>query len=203
MSDYPHIGDPQRQDDGTYQVQVERAPGDFKSVAYPDKASAARGVQALRAGAELLVAPPKPPSPGGRRSKLTDEVKGRLIAAAERGLDHDAMADVAGISRATFYNWMAKGRQAKSGKFFELLDALTRAKSVGEDALVALIEHHAKKDWRAAAFLAECRRPDRYGRKRRVELTGADGGPVAVSSEDALARLDALLERAEEDGDDE
>ena len=53
--DYPHINEPQRQADGTYQVQVERAPGDFKSVAYPDKASAARGVQALRAGAELLV----------------------------------------------------------------------------------------------------------------------------------------------------
>ena len=200
--DYPHINEPQRQADGTYQVQVERAPGDFKSVAYPDKVSAARGVQALRAGAELLVAPPKPPGPGGRKSKLTPEVRKRLVAAARRGLDHDAMADVAGVHRATFYAWMAKGRAAKSGMYRELLDALTCAKSVGEDALVALIEHHAKKDWRAAAFLAECRRPDRYGRKRRVEITGADGGPVAVSSEDALARLDALLERAEEDGDD-
>lgn len=27
MSDYPHIGEPQRQGDGTWAVKVERGPG--------------------------------------------------------------------------------------------------------------------------------------------------------------------------------
>jgi len=54
MSDYPHIGEPQRQPDGTYSVTVERAPGDSKEMSFASKTEAKRGAQALRAAHGLL-----------------------------------------------------------------------------------------------------------------------------------------------------
>ena len=60
MSDYPHIGDPQRQGDGTYSVKVERGPDDSREMSYPGLQEARAGVQALRMAQDLLVAVPKP-----------------------------------------------------------------------------------------------------------------------------------------------
>ena len=62
----------------------------------------------------------------------------------------------------------------------------------------------AVKDWKAAAWRLERRAPKRWGYKQRVELTGEEGGPIALSHTFVEA-LDAVYgprsSLVEEDGD--
>ena len=51
----------------------------------------------------------------GRPSKLTSEVKARLVQAIEAGNYYEAACGYAGITYTTFRNWMIKGENAKSG----------------------------------------------------------------------------------------
>ena len=195
MSDYPYIGKPQRQEDGTYIVTVERGPDDSRDMPYPGKAEAERGIQALRMAQDLLVAVPKPKHPGGRPTKLTDELQELICSIIADGCDQKDAWAAAGISKTTFGNWVNKGMAARTGKYRRFVDALTRARVEWKGARVRKIQK--AKDWRADFALLECKYPAEFGRKRRMELTGADGGPVAISGDNALAKLCKLL------GDDE
>ena len=86
----------------------------------------------------------------------------------------------AGVTYATFYNWLEKGEAAKSGAYSEFCDTVSRAKADSALRLVSQITLQAPTDWRAAAFLLERRFPDDYG--KRSEITGKDGGPVKVDT---------------------
>ena len=105
----------------------------------------------------------------GRPTKLTPEVQDIIVD----GIN-------AGVTYATFYNWLEKGEVAKSGVLMEFFDAVSRAKADSALRLVSQITLQAPTDWRAAAFLLERRFPDDYG--KRSELTGKDGGPVKVEA---------------------
>ena len=72
-------------------------------------------------------------------------------------------------------------------------------------AAVAVITRAARDgDWRAQAWLIERRHPSRWGRRTSHELTGPEGGPIAVEEKLDLSKLtageletlQALLERA-------
>lgn len=47
---------------------------------------------------------------GGRPTLLSEEVEGRIIAAARTGIAIELAAEAAGISSATYRRWMARGR---------------------------------------------------------------------------------------------
>lgn len=193
MSDFPYIGKPQRQEDGTYIVKVERGPDDSRDMPYPGKAEAERGIQALRLAQDLLVAVPKPPSKAGRPTKLTREVQELICSKIAEGADQKDAWVAADISKGAYYQWIKKGKAARSGKYRRFVDALTRARDAWKVARLARIQEHGRRDWRADAWRLECAHPDEFGRKRRMELTGADGGPVAISGDNALAKLCKLL----------
>lgn len=62
------------------------------------------------------------------------------------------------------------------------------ARSRGELELIAVIRKAATAgDWRAAQALARMGWPDRY--IERVEVTGADGGPLELTVEERIATL--------------
>ena len=62
-------------------------------------------------------------------------------------------------------------------------------------------------DWRAAMTYLERRFPDRWGRRQRHEVSGPDGGAIAIAggwdlgklSDKELAALQALAEKAAAD----
>jgi hypothetical protein len=143
------------------------------------------------------------------RSKLTDEVEAKLVAAFQRGASNRAAAAHAGIPIPTLETWLKKGAQAKSGRYAEFMAGVTRARNAGEVALLESIRFAAEPrkrlttykngrtveetvpgDWRAAAFLLAVRDPDRYSEKRRLEHSGTIGKPNADRERDeALALL--------------
>ncbi len=78
------------------------------------------------------------------------------------------------ISRKTYYNW----RKSQDG-FAAMVDA---AKNEGLDAAEdALIERGMKSDTTALIFMLKAHRPDVYKERFSGELTGKDGGPIAVT----------------------
>lgn len=137
---------------------------------------------------------PKPvKKPVGAPSKLTTELIGRMVQALRAGSYVETAAAHVGIHKDTYYRWMregaderehiAKGGKPRKGKalFLALSDAVERAMADAELRDLALVSQAALDDWRAAAWKLERRNPSRWGRTRQ-EITGADGGPIAVQT---------------------
>lgn len=110
----------------------------------------------------------------GRRSKYTPETVDKLTQAIRLGATYQLACDYADISMQTFITW----RNTKP----EFLEAIKRAEGTAAVTWLAKIEAAASDgNWQAAAWKLERRYPDHYGRNR-VELTGANGGPVRVEN---------------------
>ena len=115
-----------------------------------------------------------------RPTKLTPEVHEAIVDGINAGLTFRLSCARAGVTSATFYNWLEKGKVAQSGALMEFFNAVERAKADSALRLISQITLQAPADWRAAAFILERRFPDDYG--RRAELTGKAGGPVKVDT---------------------
>ena len=115
-----------------------------------------------------------------RPTKLTPEVHEAIVDGINAGLTFRLSCARAGVTPATFYNWLKKGEVAQSGALMEFFNAVERAKADSALRLISQITLQAPADWRAAAFILERRFPDDYG--RRAELTGKAGGPVQVDT---------------------
>src|SRR5204863_7701795 len=79
---------------------------------------------------------------------------------------------VAGISQQTFFNWKRDDPDFQR----EIEEAIAK----GVDARLQSIEKAADLgDWRASAWLLEHCQPQHFA-KNRLEITGADGRPLAA-----------------------
>jgi transposase len=111
-----------------------------------------------------------------RPSKLTPEVTKRLTEAIRAGNYYEAACGYAGIHYSTFRKWMQKGETAKSGKFREFFDIITRAEYEAEVRMVAQWQKHMPDDYRAIRDFLERRYPDRWGRRNlNIEHSGDVG----------------------------
>lgn len=141
----------------------------------------------------------------GRPSKLTPEVKKRLLDAIRAGNYYETACTYAGITYRTFRNWMERGEQAKSGEFFQFFHEVTRAEAEAEVRLVAQWQAQAGQDWRAARDLLARRHPERWAGRERLEHTGEGGGPIELDfdpREELLRRIDRIASRRSEDAGD-
>ncbi len=120
-----------------------------------------------------------------------DSPAGRLIEAVGKGAPQSSACAYAGIVPRTLQHWRTalnaldaddehQGDDLRLVRFFRLFDEAAAALTV---ELVGSWADAAKSDWRAAqAFLAR-RDPTEWGDPaKRVELSGPDGAPVAVTS---------------------
>ena len=107
----------------------------------------------------------------GRRSKYTPETVDKLTQAIRLGATYKLACDYAGISEDTFANW----RRLHS----DFSDAIKQAEGAAAVKWLAKIEQAGEDAWPAFAWKLERRYPDMYGRNR-VELTGANGGPLII-----------------------
>jgi len=107
-------------------------------------------------------------------------------------------ARMAGISDATFYKWMDQGKAdraaGKSSDFSTFVEDVEVAEAQAEATLVAHLMRQARENPTANLGMLRVRFRERWGEPAaRMEITGKDGGPVAVSP--VLANLpDSVLE---------
>jgi hypothetical protein len=101
-------------------------------------------------------------------------------------------------------------KDAGNGVFFyyDFRVAVERAEAEAEVEAVAILRSAmVEGDWRATVGFLERRYPSRWRRQQTTELTGADGGPIAVErtvdlsklSDDDLAVLEELRRRVAAD----
>lgn len=98
----------------------------------------------------------------GRTCKLTPELTEKICKIIKDGNYSKVAAAACGICEKTFYNWLKKGGEAKSGKYFQFLQSITHARAEFETTAVKEIGFK-NKEW-----LLERRHPKRWGRKDHI-----------------------------------
>lgn len=110
----------------------------------------------------------------GRPSLYEPELVERILENIRWGMYVNEAALAAGVSKSTLHRW----REEHPG-FAEEVEI---ARAQAEQRHIRIIKRAADNgDWHASAFWLERSFPDRWGRRARLELTGADDGPVEIS----------------------
>jgi transposase-like protein len=115
-------------------------------------------------------------STGGRPSKLTPEVRERVVRAIERGALLETAAAAAGVHRDTLHHWLRRGARESRGTYREFSDAVLRATAELEEKMAGVVTTAALGgDLDAAKWWLERRNPTRWGVRTtltvRAELT--------------------------------
>lgn len=119
----------------------------------------------------------------GRPSKLTPEVKERLLQAIRAGNYYDTACAYASIDYSTFRRWITRGEKARSGMYHDFCEAVKKAEYEAEARLVAQWQQHMPGDWKAIATFLERRHPDKWGRRDRVKAEVEHSGQVTERHE--------------------
>tara|TARA_A100001011_G_scaffold322991_1_gene344649 strand:+ start:555 stop:998 length:444 start_codon:yes stop_codon:yes gene_type:complete len=103
-----------------------------------------------------------------RRSKLTPAVTRLFVQALELNMTIDLASKYAGITPATFYNWINRGHKEGAGEYFEFMETVNKAMAKAALVNMALIQKAANNGtWQASAWILERRFPDDFGRQRK------------------------------------
>jgi hypothetical protein len=151
-------------------------------------------------------------NPVGRPSLLSDAVIEQLKTVLQTGAFIETAVAFVGINRDTFYDWMKRGTRERtrieSGQdpdpdeamVLKFSDTMKKAIAGSEVRVVGIIAKAADKNWTAAAWIAERKYPDRWGRQR-LEITGKDGeafvAPVALAINMVRRNDDGEIETTE------
>jgi transposase len=116
-----------------------------------------------------------------RPTKLTTEAHRKIVGLVRAGNYRETACAAAGVTPKTLRNWLA--RAAKGGKSneayvqfaLELDEAEATAELIDNNKITIAAD---AGDWRAAAWRLSRRSPERWGERKRLEHTGADGGPI-------------------------
>lgn len=104
-----------------------------------------------------------------RPSKRTPEREARLLQALASGNTRRAACAHAGISDETFSTWCKR--------YLDFLEAVQKAEAAAEVRAVATIIRASDKQWQAAAWWLERRRPVDFARQEKIdskiELSGS------------------------------
>ncbi len=132
---------------------------------------------------------PRHPRFGGRRSLLDDKVKGKLLTALKCGNYRSAACAYAGVSRPSFYEWMARGAKEKKGVYAQLVKDVLEAEEQAEAQIVMIWRTQIPQDYRAARDFLERRYPSRWA--RREILTHEGLPPPTTPTKYDLSKLNA------------
>jgi len=146
--------------------------------------------------------------------KLTPEKLTAFCAALAETCNVGRACAAVGISRQTAYNWreadpdfaLAWERAMKAGLLALEDEAHRRAfEGTNEPVFYKGDECGSVRKYSdtLAIFLLKAHNPDKYRENSRMELTGANGGPVQISDTERAAKIAAILAAAQarKDGD--
>lgn len=124
-----------------------------------------------------------------RPTKLTKELIEKVCSAIYAGNYAKIAAQLSGISESTYYGWLQEAeKEGCDPLFLEFSESVEKAEAAAEVEAVALIRQAARNgSAKDAQWLLERKHGERWGRndKIRQEITGADGGPIELTIEEA------------------
>lgn len=162
----------------------------------------------------------------GAPTKLTQEVITQISNGIKAGAYVETVVASLGIEKATFYKWLKLGNKQSHGLCKALVNAVHKAFADSELRDLLAIEKAAhgskteyvrdkdgnlvtdsngkifieklgaKPDWKASAWRLERKFPKRWGMHHKVELTGAEGGPI--KTEDVQLTKEQIREKLQE-----
>ena len=116
-----------------------------------------------------------------RPSLYSEELRARVTTLISRGCDELDAFILEGVSRRTFFEWKAQAKQEVE-PFAELFEAVEQAAAQRNVRLTLLgVKAANAGDMQTCFKMLRAYRPDLYGEKSRVELTGQNGGPLQTS----------------------
>ena len=135
--------------------------------------------------------------PKGRPGKFTAATRDKVLAALRTGVWNKEAAIYAGVSEALLREWLALGRryrdQGVENDFTDFLAGCEAAQVGLKVFVLGSLVAAAKKDWRAAAFIAERKWPDEYSLRHATPTEHAAETGLAEALGD---RQPASLSRA-------
>lgn len=115
----------------------------------------------------------------GRPSKLTPKVEKEFVDLVKSGSYIETACAVVGIGRSTYYDWIKKANDSlESNRYTKFRDKVRKAQAWAEARDVAIIQQHAEKHWKAAAWLIERRYRQRWGRRKHQKKEKVPDKPV-------------------------
>lgn len=93
----------------------------------------------------------------GRPPKLTQELLQAICRNAKEGQTVEDIAIRVGISRATIFNWLKRGREAKSGIYCDFCEAVRQSQRESKNFHLKLIHENKKRKRRKPKELTNIR----------------------------------------------
>jgi hypothetical protein len=133
----------------------------------------------------------------GRPTILTDDIRDKLCALIAQGLPKTKACWLVGIDERTMYQWIEQGSANDAVEpYLSFAHALKKAEADATVYFFGEIKDAKAGDWQKWARIWEGLQPDVFARMPayRVEVTGANGGPIESVS-GIMGVSDAEIER--------
>ncbi|MDP1711720.1 MAG: hypothetical protein Q8K86_04595 [Candidatus Nanopelagicaceae bacterium] len=139
-----------------------------------------------------------------RPTKLTAKLTEEIVGYVREGNYPHISAGLAGISRSSFYFWMAQGRDGIA-PFSEFSDAIERARCEAISIHVSrIVRVGLNGTWRASAWWLERHAPELYGKNIRKRIVEDDTpfkiGPQGTHLAEIERKMGQVLKNHQERG---
>ena len=148
---------------------------------------------------ETDIGPKRGRSPG-RPSKLTQDVKDKLVNALIATCTEREACIYADIAERTFETWKAKARAdieaGRESEYTHFMQDIARAREMAKPRLTMLLSKAAERDPRITLAILERRYPKEWGVRQTIETRDRTGEPDEID----LSKLpdEELLKRAKQ-----
>jgi hypothetical protein len=112
----------------------------------------------------------------GRTSDLTPALQASICKDIEAGNTIATACAINGISQATYYQWLEKGKAGQSPAYVDFLESATQARHRAKANAIAAVRAGVlggpgnKQDWKAEAWFLEKSFPDEFGPQQAVTV---------------------------------
>jgi hypothetical protein len=134
-----------------------------------------------------------------RPTKLTSEIQQKIGENISLGLTYALAASAPGITYQTLNFWMNKGKNSKSGEYFEFYKYITKCNA---DATKALLERLNKAavagNCQVCMFILERRFPEDFGRRvyRKMNVVAENiNANVEITDQEADTLRKQIIEK--------
>lgn len=129
----------------------------------------------------------------GRPTKCTPEVIAKFREWTELGMPIFYICQYTGIDDSTYYDWLEKGSQGKS-PYAEFAAAIKEGEPAFIQNQLNVINAASKKEWTAAAWLAE-RRASGYFSRNATRIKLKQSQPNSTTEQKLLDMTNQILEQ--------